>query len=182
MVCTLPSRWASLLASLGWLLGGLACPPVHAIEERELKAAIVFNLLIFVEWPAEAGAPVRDSLVLCVAPASVLNAPLKALHGRAVRSQRLDVREMAPGSSWASCQAVYVDASGPARAATAPKSAGWADTLVICDDLPEPPLWAAIVLRRMGSRIGFDVNLEAVRQTRLQLSSKLLRLAREVKE
>lgn len=172
------SRLSSLLA----LLGLLGCPLAHALEEQELKTAIVFNLLLFVEWPADAGMPARDSLVLCVGPASVLNAPLKALHGRAVRNQRLDVHDAAPGASWATCQAVYIDASGPSRASTPGKPVAWTDTLVVSDDLPEPPPGAAIVLRRIGSRIGFDVNLESARQSRLQLSSKLLRLARAVKE
>lgn len=174
----MPWRRTFLLA----LLGALACPCAHALEEQELKAAIVFNLLLFVEWPVEAGAAARDSLVLCVGPASMLNAPLKALQGRAVRSQRLDVRDLAPGAAWSTCQAVYADASGPARTAGASRATGWTDTLVISDDLPEPSPWATIVLRRIGARIGFDVNLGSARQSRLQLSSKLLRLAREVKE
>ena len=41
---------------------------------------------------------------------------------------------------------------------------------------------AAVVLQRIGNKIAFDVNLQAVRQARLQVSSKLLRLARVVHE
>ena len=168
--------WTTLFA----LLAALACPRAIAFDEQELKTAIVFNLLLFVEWPADAPVADRDVVVLCVGSSSALSAPLKALQGRAVRNQRLAVHDVAPGASWASCQAVFVDASGPARPAAAGRSG--AALLVISDDLPEPPASAAITLRRLGARIGFDVNLEAVRQSRLQLSSKLLRLAREVKE
>ena len=178
----MPSRWTVLLA----LLGLLACPLANAVEEHELKTAIVFNLLLFVEWPLD---PVtasreasRDSLVLCVGASSALNAPLKALQGRAVRSQRLHVLDVAPGASWAACQAVFVDESGPAPPLAVAKPGGLTGTLVISDDLADTPAWAAIILRRLGARIGFDVNLESARQSRLQLSSKLLRLARKVKE
>ena len=174
----LPSRWTALLA----LLGLLACPLANAVEEQELKTAIVFNLLLFVEWPLDPVTASRDSLVLCVGASSALNAPLKALQGRAVRSQRLHVRDVAPGASWAACQAVFVDESGPAPPLAVAKPGGLTGTLVISDDLADTPAWAAIILRRLGARIGFDVNLESARQSRLQLSSKLLRLAQKVKE
>lgn len=172
------SRWTTLLA----LLGVLACPLAKAVDEQELKTAIVFNLLLFVEWPSDPATANRDSIVLCVGSSSVLNASLKALQGRAVRSQRLHVLDVAPGASWAACQAVFVDESGPAPPLAVAKPGGLTGTLVISDDLADTPAWAAIILRRLGARIGFDVNLESARQSRLQLSSKLLRLARQVKE
>jgi hypothetical protein len=171
-------RWTTLLV----LLGVLACPLARAVDEHELKTAIVFNLLVFVEWPADPATASRDSLVLCVGASSALNASLKALQGRPVRSHRLQVHDVAPGASWSACQAVYVDENGPVPPPTVAKPGALIGTLVISDDLVDTPAWAVIVLRRLGARIGFDVNLELARQSRLQLSSKLLRLARTVKE
>jgi len=37
-------------------------------------------------------------------------------------------------------------------------------------------------MQRVGTRIALDVNLPAVRQAKVQVSSKLLRLARAVRE
>ena len=170
-------RWTRLLA----LLAALASPPAWAVDEQELKAAIVFNLLLFVEWPADAVAASTVSMVLCVSPSNALNAPLKALKGRPVRSQVLDVRELQPGASRAACHAVYMDAADTARQAVT-KPDGAALGLVISDDVDSPSPQAAIVLRHVNGRIGFDVNLEAARHARLQFSSKLLRLARRVND
>jgi len=173
-------RWTRLLA----LLATLASPPAWAVDEQELKAAIVFNLLLFVEWPADALAASTVSMVLCVSPSNALNAPLKALQGRPVRNQLLDVRDLPAGAPRAACHAVYLDAADTARQAGArPDPAANSTTaLVISDDVDSPSPQAAIVLRHVGGRLGFDVNLEAARQARLQFSSKLLRLARRVND
>lgn len=170
-------HWTRLLA----LLVALGASPAWAVEEQELKAAIVFNLLLFVEWPVDAVAASTVSMVLCVSPSNALNAPLRALQGRPVRSQLLDVRDLPAGASRAACHAVYLDAADSARLAAAkPDQVSMA--LVISDDVESPLPQAAIVLRHVGGRIGFDVNLEAARQARLQFSSKLLRLARRVND
>ncbi|HJV94603.1 MAG TPA: YfiR family protein, partial [Albitalea sp.] len=57
--------------------------PARAVEETELKAAIIFNILLFVEWPDDALPDAGGVLSLCVAANSPLNAALKALNRRA---------------------------------------------------------------------------------------------------
>ena len=161
------------------LLATLASSPAWAVDEQELKAAIVFNLLLFVQWPIDAVAASTGSMVLCVSPTNALHPPLKALQGRPIRSQLLEVRDLPAGASRAPCHALYLDAGDPERQAGI--KANPTTTLVISDDVEAPSPQAAIVLRQVGGRIGFDVNLEAARQARLQFSSKLLRLARRVR-
>lgn len=164
-------RWRS--AVLPWLLA-LACMPAAAVEEQELKAAIVFNLLLFVEWPADVLPPGATSLGLCVGRASPLQPALKALEGRIVRSLRLDVRELP--ASGTPCHAAVLDDAAAVPTRIAP------GLLLIADGDAAPAAVAAVVLHRAGTRVVFDVNLGVARQARLQLSSKLLRLARTVTE
>ena len=153
-----------------------------AVEEGELKAAIVFNILLFVEWPPESLPEPGGPLVLCVGPNSALNAPLKGLNDRPIRSHRLEVRDLPPASGAKPCHAVFVDAADRTRLAAGLKAQRGAGALVVSDDIDAPHDTTAIVLQRIGTRIAFEVNLQPVRQARLQLSSKLLRLARVVRE
>ncbi len=169
-------RWTRLLP----LLAMLGSSPAWAVDEQELKAAIVFNLMLFVEWPTDAVAASTVNMVLCVSPMNALNAPLKALQGRPIRNQLLEVRDLPSGASRAPCHVLYLDAGDTLRQAAIKTSP--TPVLVISDDVEAPSPQAAIVLRHVGGRVGFDVNLEAARQARLQLSSKLLRLARRVND
>jgi hypothetical protein len=176
----LPSRTRRLIATLA-LLGLGAAQPARALEESELKAAIIFNILLFVDWPPEVRPDVGGALAFCVGADSSLHDALKALNDRPIRSYRFAVRDSIPADAAKTCHAAFVDAGDPQRKAASMKALRASGVLVFSDD-GQAPADAAVVLQRAGNRIAFDVNLQAVRQARLQVSSKLLRLARVVRE
>jgi hypothetical protein len=162
---------------------GSAWTPAAAqgVEEADLKAAIVYNILLFVEWPAAVLPDGNGALSLCVGPGSRLREPLKALAGRELRGHPLELRELASPEAGRPCHAVFIDAADRRLAVTL-KTHGSAGALVMSDDPESPRDATAIVLQRAGNRIVFDVYLQPLRQARLLLSSKLLRLARGVIE
>ena len=159
------------------LVPGLA----RAVEEAELKAAIVFNILLFVDWPS-ATLPSGGSLTLCFGPNGGLNAAFKRLAGREVRGHPLELREIAAVPARLPCHALYVDTVDRVRFAGLLKPLVAGGALVVSDDAEAPKDVTAIVLQRDGNKIAFDVRMQPVRQSQLQLSSKLLRLARTVHE
>jgi YfiR/HmsC-like len=177
----LRQRTRRFIATLA-LFGFGAAPHAHAIEEGELKAAIIFNILMFVDWPPEAQPETGGALGFCVGPDSSLHAALKALNDRPIRGYRFEVRDPATPDAAKACHAAFIDSSDRQRKATSLKALRTSGVLVFSDDAQAPGDATAVVLERMGNKIAFDVNLQAVRQARLQVSSKLLRLARVVRE
>jgi hypothetical protein len=177
MRCSLRHR----LIALALAAGALLPRAVQAVEETELKAAIVFNILLFVDWPASALPVPSSPLVLCVPAGSALHAPLKAMVGRDVRGHRLELRDLVAPDAARPCHAVFVDAADR-RPAALLKAHSAGGALVISDDADASKEATAILLHRVDRKIAFDVNLQPTRQSGLQLSSKLLRLARAVKE
>lgn len=164
------------------LPGLLACASAHAVERHELEAAIVFNFLQFVDWPAEAAPAPGGDLVLCMAPASRLSAPLRLLAGRRVRSHRFELRELAPDEPARGCHAVFVDADARVPGPALRRQLRSLPVLLIGDD--QLPAAEAVTIRlgESDGRIAFDVDLAAARRSGLQISSRLLRLARKVSE
>jgi hypothetical protein len=154
----------------------------RAVEENELKAAIIFNILLFVEWPDAVLPEAGGTLSLCMAANNRLSAALKALNHRAVRDLTLEVRELPPEGAAQPCHALFVEAADRVTLAAALRAQRAAGALVVSDDPDSPPDTTAIVLERVGSKLAFDVNLQPVRAAGLQLSSKLLRLARVVRQ
>ena len=168
-------RWARGLA-LGVPL--LALGNAHAVEAPELKVAIVYNILQFVEWPADVDGA---RLTLCVDPAGALGGYFKALAGRAVNKRQLDVAEMAEGfDGWSQCQAVFLDASSRRVQALSSRLPRGLPLLVLGDHTEGQDLIVQII--ETGGRVGFNVDLGAARRARLQVSSRLLRLAKKVSE
>lgn len=162
------------------LVATLVCGAAHAVDEAPLKAAIVYNLLQFAAWPADAVPPPSHALTLCVDPDSALAASLRVLQGRPVGEHRLEVRDLPSGDSVRRCHALFQDHASRTTAAVR-RQIGNAPVLVVSD---EPRIDDAVIVHLVvaGGRIVFDVQLQAARRSGLQLSSKLLRLAREVRE
>jgi len=171
-----------LIATLLALLGLGSAPPAQAVEEVELKAAIIFNILLFVDWPPEAQLEIGGPLGFCVGADSSMHGALKALNDRPIRGYRFEVRDSIPADAAKACHAAFVDAADTQRKAASMNALRASGVLVFSDDAQAPPDSTAVVLQRTGNKIAFDVNLQAVRWARLQLSSKLLRLARVVRE
>jgi len=152
-----------------------------AVEESELKAAIVFNLLLFIDWPPGREPSQSNPLALCVRSGSPLQAPLERLSGRTVRNGRFAVQVLGPATAALGCHALFVDGDESERAWMA-RVAGTARAVVIADDTTQQNDATAVQLRRLERKLGFDINMSALRGAGVQVSSKLLRLARVIQE
>jgi hypothetical protein len=164
-------------------LAALACQRAQAVERTSLEAAIVYNLLQFVEWPGEASLPAGAPLVVCLDAASPLLGELQSLEGRPVRRMKLAVRSVAAGEPAKSCSAFYVDAEGQRKGLVARRAAAaGAPVLVIGGSDVASAEGQTVHLAESGGRIVFDVDVKAAREAGLAVSSRLLRLARKVNE
>jgi len=165
----------------GWLLCLAlvvpALPEALAVERSSLEAAILFNVLQFVEWPAESGLAEGASLTLCLNADSQLLAPVKLLEGRLIR--RMQLRVLKLQGSQHQCQAVYLDS---AQAEQQLPSASAEAVLVIGASDFRPTVPPSIQLIPLDGRLAFDVNQRKARQVGLAISSRLLKLARTVSE
>ena len=81
----------------------------HAVDEAELEAAIVYNVLLFAEWPHEVVAHATP-LRLCVAAGGPLASAMKALQGRDLQGAPLETHDLLAAHATKPCHAVFVDA------------------------------------------------------------------------
>jgi YfiR/HmsC-like len=167
------------LARAGCVL--LALLPAAAFAqyaEAEVKAAFVFNVAKFAEWPPEIlppGAPLR----LCVlGTPDALGAALLALEGKTVQGRTLEVRAGAALAPLRPCHLLVLTPDVPeARRVLA----GEQGTLTLGDGDGFTEAGGIIGITVAERRVRFDVNLEAARRGGIRLSAQLLRLARQVK-
>ena len=103
-------------------------------------------------------------------------AAFRGLNGRPLQDGFLRLQAWPPAPGEPACHAAFL---GRGELATAGEPAAVPGLLVV-SDAPDPA--AAIVLQPNGSKLGFAVHMAPVRRARLQLSAKLLRLAREIDE
>jgi hypothetical protein len=166
----------SMVRNLG-LVAGLACiaiaSPIAAQSSNpnELRAAIVFNVLRFVEFPAT-----KDGTIeFCVAPGTPDAAALRSFSGRRAGSRLVSVRSLR-SSSYAGCDVVYLASSDRGEI----ERASARGRLLIGNDRNFIDNGGTVGLVQSGGQVRFQLNLNAASASQLTISSRLIRLASRV--
>ncbi len=172
------ARARAWLAALLLALCAVA-PAAHAAEdlpEYRLKTAFLYNFALFTEWPADVG----NTLRLCVFGPDPFGAELDGLQGKAVGERSIAVQRKTGLDGLKGCQIVFV---APAAAAQLPRVLDVLEgqtVLTVADSVGAARQGVALNMAVSQSKVSFEANLKAARAAKLNLSSKLLRLATEV--
>lgn len=163
-------------------LFALRCPAADRAGEAEIRQAVVFNLLMFVEWP-EGRVPPGSDFHLCVADDAGRDGMLAGLDGKRLRELRVSVLRIGRDlGELAKCEAFFIEAGHHRLTAAIAASDRKKPLLVIAEGDDAVQHGATIGLSTASGRTVFEVNLAAARTAGLVVSSKLLRLARRVIE
>lgn len=156
--------------------GGLRAGQPEAVEQQTLKAAYLCHFLALTRWPAPS-AP----LVLGIYGTSKAGDELAAIlppsvGGLAIKIVRLPTE----GTDWGSVNAVFIPATYQSEVPGLIRRMGAAPVLII----GESPNFAAeggvIGFVPEGNKLRFEINQGAATKRRLQLSAKLLELAKSI--
>lgn len=167
----------ALIVATGLPCEAQTAPGRQPVPEYKLKAAFVYNFVLFTDWPA-ANAGDAAPLNVCVNADSLLRPALGEFNERVVKGRRMQIRTWSDAESTRQCHVLVLDPVDRERWATVRKSLAGAAVLTVADDAEIGRNGAIITLYLENNRIGFDIDINAARQARLTLSSKLLRLAR----
>ncbi|SFS30836.1 YfiR family protein [Brevundimonas viscosa] len=163
---------AGALAALV-LLGEAGMARAQTLE-YQVKANYLVRFAAFVEWPPSAFASASAPLTLCVAGRDPFGRALEtAAAAQTAHGRRIALRRLGDRSAVTGCHIVYLG-----RGAEAPETG--AAVLVVSD--------SAVTARRAmihfvisSNRVRFHIDKVAAEQARLQLSSRLLNLAVDVR-
>lgn len=172
------SRWTGWWSSLAILL--MLAPAVRANElpEYRLKAAFIYNFLVYAEWPAETG----STLNLCIHGKDPFGPEIDGLQGKVAAGRTIAVHRKAVGESLKNCQAVFIAPSLIDSLPRVLESLRGQPALTVADSPGTMHKGVALNMNVAQGRVTFEANLQAARGAGLGLSSKLLRLATEVQQ
>ena len=147
------------------------------VTEPALKAAFIYNFARFTTWPADA--PTSDSFVICVLnDSAVAEALQRAVTGKLLTERPIQVTAVAAGAPKRACRVLYM-AGLPVKQA--------ADVIT---ELHEAPVLTISSMDGFASAGGmtqfffehgqlrFRIHLESAKRAGLQISSRLLIMAR----
>ncbi len=148
------------------------------LTEAQAKAAVLYNLAQFVEWPADMPG---STLTIGIVRATPVLTAIQAAEGRAVQGRTVRIRDLQPGDEAHACQIVYL-ADLDREAQLWLEKAAHKPILTVSDDHRFLLAGGIIRLSFSGGRVKFDIDVGHAERARLKISSKVLTLARVVRD
>lgn len=145
--------------------------------EYQVKAAFLYNFAKFVEWPDEVSKNTAP-IILCVLGKNLFDGDIDIIQGKPVKGRILAVKHASSIQEVGNCQILFISSSEKNRITqilhelrdysifTIGDSEGFAQQGVIINFYIEQ------------DKVRFEINVDAARQARIRISSRLLKLAR----
>lgn len=149
------------------------CPISAQISrEEDLKAALLISFVRFTEWPAS-DSPITLGIVN---QPELLASATRLSQGKSVLGRPIQVRGVKYPADLKQCQVIYFGALQGKKLDELLIPAKELNLLTLADSDRFLSSGGIIYIFLEDGRLNFEVNLSALAQTRLNISSKLLRL------
>ena len=152
-------------------------PGLANVDLNTLKAAIIYNVAKFIEWPAESGLDESETINFCLVGEPELSGHMRQLAGRQVRSHTIAFQHIRSGEAVNSCDLLFVGDSQSPAAVMATDAAVHRPILLVGTSSRFTRNGGVIGLIRRGEKFTFEINLKAARSAGFKISAKLLTLA-----
>lgn len=147
------------------------------IGEAEFKAALVYNVLLFVRWP-EGGRAAEAPLRLCYPESETSAAQLSRLAAKTIRQRRLTIRPVRIAlDAAAQCDALWISADRADFLASVALLARSYPVLIIAEGRDVAEKGAAIGISFEGGMARLAIGDRLLRHAGIDISARLQQLA-----
>ena len=168
-----------LAISLMLLLFGYT--PLYAeATEYQIKAAMLANFALFVEWPPKAFSTAASPFVACVLGSDPFGPWLKLELGERVGSHPVEIRYLEKAAAAPECHLVFISRSEQPRLREELTSLRSTSALIVsdCSDIGDFCRNGGMIGFVMeGRKVRFDLNADAAARAGLKIDSKLKRIS-----
>lgn len=157
-----------------------ASPPISmdAGDEYEIKAAMYVNILRLADWPPEKRGDPLSPLVIGVNGADEMAQALeKIARAKSASDHKIVVRRISGVAGLEECHSVFLGGGDRKKILAALHSLGKSPVLTVGEDDRFVPFGGMIGLALRDGSVQIEVNLDAVRNDGLSISSQLLKIA-----
>ncbi len=152
-----------------------------SVAEYELKAAILYNLPKFVEWPSDAYPDSQAPTVLCILGRDPFGSALASLVDRKVSTNRpILVRHLRETDPIDGCHVLFVSSSERRMVTQVFASVKGASVLTVGEMDQFAARGGIIQFALQEKEVHFEINRDAASREGLKISSRLLALGKVV--
>jgi hypothetical protein len=175
------SFWLTLAAQA--VIPQFAAAQGDSAGEYELKAAMLYNLTRFVEWPPAAYSSPRAPTILCILGRDPFGESLSSMVSKQTANGRpVQIRHIRNDKEVGACHVLYISSSERKQVAQILSTAAGFPVLTVGEIVQFAARGGMVQFGLEDKEVRFDVNLDAALRAGLKISSRLLVLARVVKQ
>ncbi|PKN34485.1 MAG: hypothetical protein CVU61_08230 [Deltaproteobacteria bacterium HGW-Deltaproteobacteria-19] len=169
-----------------WIALGFPAAPATAfpeekpVREYDLKAAFLYNLLKFVNWPDQIQA--RSHLVIGILGEDPFGASIEVLKDKMIGRRRIFIRRGLSLQALKRCDVLFVSRSESEKVERVVRSAFSTHTLVVGDTAGFAERGVMINFFLHEKKVRFEINVDTARRAKLTVSSQVLKLGRVIQE
>ena len=167
------------------LAAALIAAPAFAADASDVapdvavKAAFLYNFAKFAEWP---GLPAGTPIVSCIVGDDGIAAALvETVRGQSINGHTLDVSRPQDSATWKACHLLFIADAETRRSAGGLGAIRTLPVLTVSDGKGFLQAGGIIELYVEGGKMRFAINADTAERTGLRLSSRLLGLAKIVR-
>lgn len=159
--------------------------PAHggaqAANEYQVKAAFLFNFAKFVEWPAESLSGDSPFTVGIIGDDPFGGVIDQAMNGKVINGRQIQLKRIKWGQNLRECHILFISSSEKKKIAQIVDTLRGASTLTVgeCDAFAQQGGMINFIME--DNRVRFEINTAYAEQAGLKISSKLLTLAKTVR-
>jgi hypothetical protein len=176
-----------ILVSLVFFLANVMVPRTadgqgNSVDEYKLKAAMLYNLIAFVEWPDMAYSDRQAPTLLCILGKDPFESSLTSTATQETANGRIVlVRQLQNDKDLRSCQVLYISSSERKTTERIFSSLNGSSVLTVGEMNQFAAHGGIVQFSLEEQRVRFNINVDAASKAGLKISSKLLAMAQIVK-
>ena len=151
-------------------------------QEYKVKAAFLYNFTLFVEWPAEAFTGNDSPLTVCILGKSPFGDALDSLRSKTAKKRKLVIRQINRVEEMGNCNVLFISTSEKMHLPNILAALKNQKVLTVSDMDGFAQAGGIINFVTLEDKVRFEINLKAAQQSKIKISSQLLKLARDVIE
>lgn len=157
-------------------------PAVAETGEYQVKAAMIYNMIRFMDWPEEALPASTPQFVVCVVGKGGLGSAVDALQGKQVKGKTVFVRPIPLSGGISGCQVLILSDQDKSSTASLLERTRSSMVLTVADSAGFARLGGTVGFVLQNGKVRFEINQTSAQRHRIRVSAQLLKLAQIVQE
>lgn len=169
-----------LLLLVSVFFGQITCAETSFSKEYFVKSAFLYNFAKFVQWPAESFSDNQSPILLCILGNNPFGSALESIDGKTVGKRNLVVKYFETMEDIDQCHVLFISKSEKKTLSEILPDVASRHVLTVSDIKNFAQNGGIIGMFTTGKKIHFEINVNSAKRSGLQISSKLLKLAKIV--